>query len=567
MSGHQLRRLRVMDRREFLALSGSAAAAAALAACTPTATAPAASAAGAASVPAATAAAAPKRGGTLTWAQTQDNTQLDPALINGGAAFETVGVLTDSLVSMDSDLKLHPWLATKWTVEDNSKKYTFTLRDDVRFHDGTPFDSTAVKRTYERIADTRTKAVQAAGLLGTFDHAETPDARTVVMFFKNPEPLILLSIWRQFFGIISPKQLDTLKPGDVITTAPVGTGPFKWTSRTPDGVNIMERNPDYKWGPEFRSNKGAAYVDSLRGRRIPDPSTKTATLESGESLLVDDLAEADFARLKNDKRFTYVQVAQKGPAYGFQFNMRKAPTNELAIRQAINWAIDRQGICDKILFGVHRPLVGPLAEGVWGRLDDLEKTIPYTGDKKKAADILDTAGWKVGAGGVRERAGQKLTLILATRQEQVPQKDLADAVQLQLREIGVDCQVQRMPQNNWLDFTRAYKHDICDSPGSNFDPDELRQRFHTNGIGAVNYAGLSDPQLDDLFVKGQNAPLESAARRQIYADIQRRFMDLAVMLPMITLVRTEATASRVHGLLMEPTGLVPAPHLDLWLDS
>jgi peptide/nickel transport system substrate-binding protein len=551
-----------MDRREFLTLGGAAAAAAALATCAPTATGPSASA------PApATASAAPKRGGTVAWGQTQDNTQLDPALINGGAAFETVGNLTDSLVSMDGDLKLHPWLATKWAIEDNSRKYTFTLRDDVKFHDGTPFDSTAVKRTYERIADPKTKAVQAAGLLGTFDHAETPDPRTVVMYFKNPEPLILLSIWRQFFGIISPKQLDTLKPGDVITTAPIGTGPFKWISRTADGVNIMERNPDYKWGPDFRSNRGAAYLDGLRGRRVPDPSTKTATLESGESLLIDDLAEADYARLKNDKRFTFVQVAQKGPAYGFQFNMRKAPTNELAIRQALNWAIDRQGIVDKILFGVHHPLVGPLAEGVWARLDDLEKTIPYSGDKKKAADILDAAGWKIGATGIREKGGQKLSLILATRQEQVPQKDLADAVPLQLREIGVDLQVQRMPQNNWLDFTRAYKHDLCDAPGSNFDPDELRQRFHTSGIGGVNYAGLSDPQLDDLFVKGQNAPLGSDQRRQIYADIQRRFMDLAVMLPMITLIRTEAFTSRVHGLVMEPTGLVPAPHLDLWFDG
>jgi peptide/nickel transport system substrate-binding protein len=563
MSGHMRGRARGIYRREFLVLTGSAAAAAALAACTPTATGPAATAATAAAT------AAPKRGGTLLWGQTQDNTQLDPALINGGAAFETVGNLTDSLVSMDADLKLHPWLATKWTVEDNNRKYTFTLRDDVKFHDGTSFDSAAVKKTYDRIVDPRTKAAQAAGLLGTYDRSETPDARTIVMYFKNPEPLILLSIWRQFFGIISPKQLDALKPGEVITTAPVGTGPFKWMSRTADGVNIMERNPDYKWGPEFRSNRGAPYVDGMRGRRIPDPSTKTATLESGESLLVDDLQEADYPRLKNDKRFGFVQVAQKGPAYGFQFNMRKpsSPVTELAVRQALNWAVDRQGIVDKILFGVHHPLVGPLSEGVWGRLDELEKTYPLAGDKKKAGEILDAAGWKVGAGGIRERNGQKLSLILATRQEQVPQKDLASAMPLQFREIGVDLQVQSMPQNNWLDFTRAYKHDLCDAPGSNFDPDELRQRFHTNGIGAVNYAGLSDPALDDLFVKGQNAPLGSDQRRQIYADIQKRFMDLAVLLPLITLIRTEAFASRAHGLAMEPTGLVPLPHLDLWLDS
>jgi peptide/nickel transport system substrate-binding protein len=550
-----------LNRRDFLKLTGTAAAAAALAACAPSTTTPTTS--GAAS---AGATAAVKRGGTLTWTQALDNVILDPPLFGQGGSVEITGDLFDSLVALDPDLNIKPWLATRWTVENDAKKYTFTLRNDVKFHDGTALDSTAVKRTIERIADPATKAAQVSTALGALDHAEAPDPQTVILFFKESNPLLLLQLWKSWYGIISPKQLDTLKPGEVIQS-PIGSGPFKFVSRSADGVTTIAANPDYKWGPEFRKNRATPYLDSIKFRRVAEASTRTATLESGESLFIDDVPEADYARLKNDKRFTFVQLGRKGPGYGFQFNMKKAPVSDLAVRQAMNWAVDRQGIVDKVLFGVHHPTVGPLQEGVWGRLDELEKTIPYSGDKKKAADILEAAGWKVGAGGIREKGGQRLSLVLAAVAGAVPQNDLADALVLQVREIGIDLQVQKMPINNWFDFVRAYKHDLVDTAGANLDPDELRLRYHSKSIGGVNYANLSDPQLDDLLVKGQLAPFGSDQRRQIYADVQRRLMDLLPMLSMITVIRTVGMSNKVKDLRLNPQAINAYPATDVWIDS
>ena len=552
-------RLGMMKRREFLALGGTAAAAAALAACAPTTAGPVGSAA-------ATATAAPKRGGTLTWAQILDNSVIDPHVATEASAQEIDGEIFDFLVAADSDLQIRPWLATKWTIENNATKYTFTLRDDVTFHDGTPFDSTSVKKTVERIVDPATKAGRALALLGPLDHAEAPDPRTAILFFKEPNPLLLVSLWRPWFGMLSPKQLATLRPGEPLT-APIGTGPYKFAGRTADGVTTLERNPDYKWAPAFAANTGPAYFDSIKLRRIAEPGTRVATMESGESLLVDDLPEADYVRLKNDKRFTFIQAGKKGPGYGFFFNVKKFPASELAVRQAMNWAIDRQGIVDKVLFGVHHPCVGPLTEGVWSRLDDLEKTIPYAGDKKKATDILEAAGWKVGAGGIREKNGQKLSLVLAANAGAYPQNDLADAVQLQVREIGIDLQVQKMASNAFFDFTRgSYKHDLCDSMGANIDPDELRGRYHSRFVGSTNFANTSDAQLDDLLVKGQNAPVGSDARKQVYADVQRRLMDLMPMLSMISVIRTYGMTNRLHGLKVNPTGINTYALTDTWLD-
>ena len=558
-------RAATLGRRRLLKSVGGVAALAVLAACTPSTSTPP-SATGAAASPGVSATAAPKRGGTLTWTQALDNVILDPPLFGQGGSVEITGHVFDSLVALDPDLNIKPWLATKWSVENDSKRYTFTLRNDVKFHDGAPLDSTAVKRTIERIADPQTKAAQVSTALGALDHAEAPDPQTVVLVFKDPNPLLLLQLWKSWFGIISPKQLDALKPGEVIQS-PVGSGPFRFVGKSADGVVTLQANPDYKWGPEFRKNRATPYLDSIKFRRVPEASTRTATLESGESLVIDDVPEADYSRLKNDKRFTFVQLGRKGPGYGFQFNMKKAPVSELAVRQAMNWAVDRQGIVDKVLFGVHHPTVGPLQEGVWGRLDELEKTIPYSGDKKKAADILEGAGWKAGADGIREKGGQKLSLVLAAVAGSVPQNDLADALVLQVREVGIDLKVQKMPINNWFDFVRAYKHDLVDSAGANLDPDELRLRYHSKSIGGVNYANLADPQLDDLLVKGQLAPFGSDARKQIYADVQRRLMDLLPMLSMITVVRTEGTSNKVHDFRLNPQAINAYPVTDVWIDG
>src|SRR6266851_2626923 len=195
--------------------------------------------------------AQPRRGGTLTWAQWDKIDDIDPANASGASALEVINNIVDPLITMDADQKFYPALATKWTVEDNARKFTFTLRDDVKFHDGVALDSSAVKRTPERILDPATKAAGIVSLLGPLTSIDAPDPHTVLVNMSEPYPAFLLQIWRQYFGILSPKYLDSLKPGDK-AVAPIGTGPFKFSARSADGVITLEANPDYTWGAEVR---------------------------------------------------------------------------------------------------------------------------------------------------------------------------------------------------------------------------------------------------------------------------------------------------------------------------
>src|SRR6266536_1437205 len=245
------------------------------------------------SAPAAT--SSPKRGGTLTWGQSADSATIDPALSSGSAATEIIGNLFDPLVSVDSSGEIRPGLATSWTIEDDAARYRFTLRDGVKFHDGTAFEADAMKRTLERILDPRTKAAQAATHLSQIAQIEAPDPRTLVVTMKAPPPLFLLSLWRPWFGPVSPKLLDALQPGDVIA-APIGTGPYKLAGRSADGVTTLEACSEYKWGPDLLRNRAAPYLASMKLRSITDASTRVSTLESGENLLVDDLPETDYGR-------------------------------------------------------------------------------------------------------------------------------------------------------------------------------------------------------------------------------------------------------------------------------
>src|SRR5581483_1046655 len=370
----------MLYRREFLRRSAVAAASIAALSCTPTAT------------PAVTASArskAPVRGGTLTWGQWDKIDSIDPALTTGAAAGEIAQNILDTLITLDAEQRPHPGLASKWTVEDGGKRYTFTLRDGVKFHDGATLTAAAVKGSIDRILEPKLKAGAVVSLIGPIDTITAPNDATVVFAFKQPYPAFLLQLWRYFFGILSPKYLATLKPGDS-AKEPVGSGPFMFAGRSADGVVTLKAFADYNWGAETFKNRAAPWLDTVKFRAITEASTRIATLESGENLLIDEIPEADYARLKDDKRFTFVLSPRASHTLGFSMNVAKAPTDDHTVREAVNWAVDRKAIVDKVFFGVHHVSIGALSEGVWARDETIEKT--FTFDPAKAKALLEGAG-------------------------------------------------------------------------------------------------------------------------------------------------------------------------------
>ncbi len=546
----------LLYRREFLRRSALAAASVAVIACTP----------GAATPSGSTAAKslAPTKGGTLTWGQWDKIDVIDPALTTGAAAGEITQNILDTLITLDSEQKPHPALATKWTIEDGGKKFTFTLRDGVKFHDGTTLTSAAVKGSFERIMKPELKAGAVVSLLGPIDSITTPDDRTVIINYKQGYYAFMLQAWRYFFGIMSTKYLATLKPADIAAT-PVGSGPFMFDSRSPDGVVTVKAFPDYNWGPETLKNHAAPYISSVKFRAIPEPSTRIATLESGENLVIDEIPEADYNRLKDDKRFTFVLSPRASHTLGFSMNVTKAPTDDHAVREAANWAVDRKSIVDKVFFGVHHVSVGPLSEGVWARDDTIEKMFTY--DPNKAKSLLDAAGWKLGTGPIRQKNGQNLEILLATFRS--PWTEIAQAMQAQLRDVGIDLKVQVMERAPYLDYVRGYKHNMAATSTTAIDPDGIMRVCYDSANRATgsNFSNVNDPALDTLLRKGQGQELGTQDRRQTYLDAQKKIMEILPFVGVMSQVRVEAMSAKVHDFKPGPDGLTGLPLNDTWMES
>ena len=541
-----------MRRRELLRRSALAAASAAVLACAPGA------------VTGSRPSASPRKGGTVTWGQWDKIDVIDPALTTGAASGEIAQNVLDTLITMDADQKFYPGLATKWTIEDSSKKFTFTLRDGVKFHDGSMLTSAAVKGSFDRILDPKTKAGAVVSLVGPIDKITTPDERTVVFTFKQPYPAFMLQIWRYFFGVLSSKYLATLKSGDV-AAEPVGSGPFKLAGRSPDGVVTLEAFPDYAWGADIFKNRAAPYLERLKFRAITEPSTRVATLESGENLLIDEIPEADYARLRGDDRFRFVLSPRASHTLGFSMNVTKPPTDDHAVREAVSWAVDRKTIVEKVFFGVHHATVGPLSEGVWARDESIEKMFAF--DPARAKKILDDAGWKLGSGPIRQKSGQNLEILLVTFRS--PWTEIAQALQSQLRDVGIDLKIQPLERGPYLDLVRSYKHNMAATSSTSIDPDGiLRVCYHSSNRGSgSNFSNLADPALDALLVKGQSQELNTQERRQTYLDAQKRVMEILPFVGVMSQVRVEAMSNKVHDFKPGPDGLTGTPMNDAWLEG
>jgi len=542
-----------MRRRELIRRSGLAAIGVAVIACTP-------AQLSASAKPSAT----PRRGGTLTWGMWDKIDSIDPALTTGAAAGEVAQNIVDTLIVMDAEQKFRPALASSWTVDDGAKRFTFTLRDGVKFHDGEPLTAAAVKASFDRILDPKTKAGAVVSLFGPVDQITALDPKTVAITFKQPYPAFLLQLWRYFFGVMSPKYLATLKPGDV-AAAPVGSGPYKFAGRSSDGVVTLQANADYAWGADLFKNRAAPYIETLKFRAITEPSTRIATLESGENLLIDEIPEADYARLKGDGRFQFVLSPRASHTLGFSMNVTKAPTDDRAVREAVNWAVDRRSIVDKVFFGVHHVSAGPLSEGVWARDESIEKM--FTFDPAKARAVLDSAGWKLGSGPIRQKSGVDLTILLATFRS--PWTEIAQAMQAQLRDVGIDLKVQTMERGPYLDYVRAYKHNMAATSSTAIDPDGvLRVCYHSlNRVSGSNFSNVADPQLDALLTKGQGQELGTPERKQTYLDAQKRVMEILPFVGVMSQVRVEAMAAKVHGFAPGPDGLTGQPLNDVWIEG
>lgn len=477
--------------------------------------------------PAATTAAGPlaaKPGGELTYALATKFDTLDPNITTFTVVGRMAFHLFDQLVREPKAGEFVPGLAEKWEINPTADEYTFFLRKDVTFHDGTPFNAEAVKFTLDRVMNPDLKSQAAFSAIGPYASSTVVDPNTVKVKFKTPYAPFLDSVSQPYLSPVSPTAVQ--KFGKDFGNNPVGTGPFKFDSYKTDNVVRVVKNPDYKWAPSIFKHQGAPFIDAINWRIINEPSTRTAAIKSGEVQFIEDVPIQDYKDFQGNASMTLLQGGQAGSGYSMMINVTKAPVDDVKVRQALEWATDKAGMIKAVWKDVYKPASSPLTSVTFGYDPATANTYQY--DPKKAGAILDEAGWTL-SGDTRKKGGQELVLSLYYRSDNPDNVAIATFLQASYQQIGIKLDLHGLAQAGYFNAVRAGEHNLQFWWGPATDPDVVRQYYHSsNADGGTNRNRYKNADMDKLI--DQAAGTTDAQKRiQFYAQIQKKVLDEAIM--------------------------------------
>lgn len=495
--------------------------------------------------------------GTLSWAVPTAIETLDPqasfSLTTGMAVGRNI---FDRLVQVDENLEIVPGLATAWDVSDDGRSWTFDLREDVEFHDGSPFTAESVKFSIDRALDPDNGLVAGNFAFGGVTEVEVVDEHTVVLHTEEPVAALLTNIADGGLGsIISPNSIgDDGEFGD-----PIGTGPLRFVSWQPDVDLVLERNPDY-WGegPDYEQLE---IITSTEG------STRVNELEAGEVDLISLVPIQDIGRVEAANSIEMAAEPATTMVY-VAMNTARAPFDELEVRQAFNYAVNKESIIDNVLGGLGRVPDSPLASGYPMHTS----VMTYDYSPERAVELLESAGWQEGADGVREKDGQRLEATLRYGEGNIEQGNaMVQTIASNLEEIGADIEIEAMEFSTFSEENRMPLEDssveMALARFGTGDPDTyMGSTLHTDAHPPAgnNFAFYSNSEVDAALDAGSSS-FDTDERRPHYEEAQRLVMEDA---PWIFLTeRREAVAwhEDVSGIRFIPTsaGLIDVRQVTL----
>jgi peptide/nickel transport system substrate-binding protein len=507
------------SRRAFLrgalALAGASSVASLLAACsqtpqaTPSGTVPPAQG-GTVTAAAVGTTGAAKSGGSLTFAQNQPIKKADSVDAQTyPAAYEANFTIFSNLVTFGPDLQIVPDLAEKWETSPEGTVWTFHLRQGVTFHDGSQFNAAAVQAHIKRIQDPKTASPNANQWQHITD-AKVIDDATVQLTTAKPFGPMLNYLAHGSGGIPSPAAID--KYGDQFGQHPTGTGRYKLDSFTPGSDLILTRNDAY-FG-------GRPPLDRIRFRPVPEVGSRVAALEASEADVINDVPPEEAQRLQKSKG---IQVLRKPGLRTFwmEFNLNLDMFKDKQVRQALNYAVDKEAIVKSLFLGFASVLDSPAAATIQG----YTSVGRYAYDPQRANQLLDGAGWTKGPDGIRQKDGRKLQFTINTAEGEYP-KDVqyVEAVQANLKAVGCDPQIWKVEAaSRWSYLRLAPSEAKGEMISFGFNPSNGDLGYHLNAVFHSNKDRSKAPDVWNLMWYENNQVDSLLDQAQTTADQAKRF--------------------------------------------
>ena len=492
-------------------------------------------------------------GGEVVWAiegANLSNGHMDPQTSQLDVSGMVQRAVLDSLVFQEADGSFSPWLATEWEVSDDGTVYTFTLREDVTFHDGERFDAAAVKANFDRIADPATESAQAASMLGGDFYAGTEATGdfTVEVRFTQPYAPFLQAASTALLGFYSPAVLadsaDLLKAGGPGVT--VGTGPFELTEYTAEQELVYTRNADYAWGP---NGAGAAAFETLRVQLLPEASVRVGVVSSGEVDLASNIPPNLVSELAEG--ITVESLEYPGLPYSLYLNEDYGVFADERVRQAFARAIDVDAAVEEIYFGQFPRAWSILGSTTPGYEPAVEGTWAFDTDAADA--LLDEAGWtERDAEGYRVKDGERLSARwIAWTPVPDDRAALGNAIQSDLKSVGFELIREVLEPGAYNEQYGPKTFDLTDWGFSGVDADLLRNHLHTDGF--QNASQVSVPEIDALLEEAASTASVDA-RNDRYRELQRWNAEYTAIVPLYSPALITAVGDGVDGLAFDLYG-------------
>jgi peptide/nickel transport system substrate-binding protein len=489
----------------------------------------------------------PQPGGDVVFAMNGVPETLDTATAYEEQEAVILRLICDPLVAVDQDHVFHPGLATSWEQSPDATSFTLTLRQDVVFQDGTPFNAEAVKANFDRFGNPEVSTGVVSNLFNGYTSTDVVDEYTVRVNFDTPHPsFVMMALGYSYVCIASPTAMQTW--GADYGRHPVSTGPFMVSEWVPGESITLVRNPTYNWAPEIFHHQGPAYLDSVTFRFITEQTTRVAMLQTGEASVVEQFPAQDFSWLQTDPAYYMVSADVPGMPTVMFMNVTKPPMDELAVRQALIYAVDQESLVTTAYFGTEGPSHSVLAPST---LDfDSVANEMYSYDPARAESLLTDAGWVDTDGdGVRERNGEELTIIYPAYR--LWEGEFMELIQSMWQAVGFRVDMTSLESAAAWDAAVNGDFNVTNMGGPSVDASILRLMFHSSFI-AEGYAftRYADPQLDNLLDQA-GAALDATQRASLYAQAQQLIMEQALVVPVYTFERILAVRAEFPGLTLD----------------
>jgi ABC-type transport system substrate-binding protein len=403
--------------------------------------------------------------------------RLHPILTSLTTDWIVLEQIMDPLVVLDENGEFQPWLATEWEVSEDGLVWTFKLRDDVTFHNGEPFNAQAVKWTFDEAMTV--EGSRQTNVINELEAINVIDDFTVEMVTNRPNAIWLSQIAHLF---IMPPEYTQEVGHDGFNEAPVGTGAFTFVEWEKDDHVTVEKNPDW-WNGEPK-------VDRVTFRTIPEASARVASLQAGETDIIEVVPFDSIPQIEAQEGLSVVDRGGAITYIGLD-TLQGLPTEDKRVRQAMNYAVDAEAIAEFILSGRAQAVPG----GLWPVSPGWDPDLPTYNDKEMARELLAEAGYP---------DGFEIEFSIAQVQGMLQFKEVAEAVQAQLAEVGITANILELETATMFDNYAASEFEMYFFPWRS-NPEAARHfntllHSTTRGYYYANPEEM-DPLIDDFMTE------------------------------------------------------------------